>query len=404
MSGVSPRTRFPLIRHILTTLIVAGSLFNLAAANCALVEVITVGDLESLQSALATVKPGTTISILPGRYPGGLFAQDVKGEPGRPIVLQASDPKNPPVFEGGSLGLQFSRVAYLELRDLMIRNVTGNGLNIDDGGQLDRPSHHVILAGLKVSDIGPEGNRDGIKLSGLDDFEVRDCVVERWGSGGSGIDMVGCHRGMVAGCTFRHEGGRGDNGVQTKGGSSSITIQRCRFENAGQRSINVGGSTGLSFFRPRPQGHEAKDITVEDCTIIGSTAPVAFVGVDGASFHHNTLYRPGKYALRILQETREPGFVPSRRGQFTDNVIAFHSDEMVLPINVGPGTEPASFTLARNAWYCLDQPARSQPRLELPESGGIYGQAPHFVDPEQGDFRLGPDSPLGHLGPRSVAP
>ena len=60
---------------------------------------------------------------------------------------------------------------------------------------------------------------------------------------------------------------------------------------------------------------------------------------------------------------------------------------MVLPVNVGPDTEPASFTLARNAWYCLDQPERSKPRLEIPESEGIYGKDPQFVDPEQGDFR-----------------
>ena len=272
MWGLPPSIPLPLLRRFLTALAVAGSLANPLAAESASTQIVAVGDLNSLQRALASVKPGTTISILPGRYPGGLFAQDVKGEPGRPILIQAADPRNPPVFEGGALGLQFSRVAHLELRDLVIRSVTGNGLNIDDGGQLDHPSHHVILERLKVSDVGPEGNSDGIKLSGLDDFEVRDCTVERWGSGGSGIDMVGCHQGQVVGCTFRHEGGQGDNGVQTKGGSSSIIIQRCRFENAGQRSINVGGSTGLSFFRPRPQGYEAKDITVEDCTIIGSVS------------------------------------------------------------------------------------------------------------------------------------
>ena len=27
---------------------------------------------------------------------------------------------------------------------------------------------------------------------------------------------------------------------------------------------------------------------------------------------------------------------------------------MVVPVNVGPGTAPETFMLARNAWYCLD--------------------------------------------------
>ena len=40
--------------------------------------------------------------------------------------------------------------------------------------------------------------------------------------------------------------------------------------------VNIGGSTGRAYFRPRPEGFEAKDITVEDCTFVGSGA--AFVG------------------------------------------------------------------------------------------------------------------------------
>ena len=184
---------------------------------------------------------------------------------------------------------------------------TGNGINIDDGGSPDTPAHHVVLRGLVVRDIGPTGNRDGIKLSGVDDFRVEGCTVERWGDRGSGIDMVGCHRGEVVGCTFRHGDRQGDNGVQAKGGSGEIMIRRCRFEHAGQRAVNLGGSTGLAYFRPRPQGYEAKDITVEDCTFVGSMAPVAFVGVDGAAVRHNTIYRP-----RAVGPAHPPGEQRSR--------------------------------------------------------------------------------------------
>ena len=59
--------------------------------------------------------------------------------------------------------------------------------------------------------------------------------------------------------------------------------------------------------------------------------------------------------------------MPSRNGQFTDNLIAFRSDEMTVPVNIGPDTAPETFTLARNAWYCLDDPAQSRPRLPIPE-------------------------------------
>ena len=102
--------------------------------------------------------------------------------------------------------------------------------------------------------------------------------------------------------------------MQAKGGSADILVRACRFEHAGQRAVNLGGSTGLPFFRPEPQGFEARDITVEDCSFVGSLAPVAFVGVDGAVVRHNTIYRPRRWAFRILQETRGPDSCPAATG------------------------------------------------------------------------------------------
>src|SRR5690606_34350733 len=128
------------------------------------------------------------------------------------------------------------------------------------------------------------------------------------------------------------------NGVQTKGGSRDIVVRRCRFEHAGQRAVNIGGSTGRAFFRPRPEGFEAMNIRVEDCTFVGSLTPVAFVGADGATVEHNTIYRPRRWGFRVLQETHDPDFMPCRNGRIIDNVIAFRSDEMTVPVNVGPGT------------------------------------------------------------------
>jgi hypothetical protein len=165
---------------------------------------ITVADTEQLRRALADAVPGTAIRIAPGIYRGGISARGPRGEPGRSIILAAADPVRPPVFEGGNSGLHLSDPAYVELHSLVVAQVRGNGLNIDDGGTLDRPSHHILLRNLVIRDIGPTGNRDGIKLSGVDDFRVEGCTVERWGSGGSGIDMVGCHRGEIVGCTFLH--------------------------------------------------------------------------------------------------------------------------------------------------------------------------------------------------------
>jgi hypothetical protein len=133
---------------------------------------ITVSDTQQLRQALTNATPGTTILIAPGAYPGGLSARDLHGTAGEPIVIRAADPQMPPVIEGGTSGIQLSDVSHIELHDLVFTKATGNGLNIDDGGSYETPSHHVTLRNIVVRDVGPEGNRDGIKLSRLDDFRI----------------------------------------------------------------------------------------------------------------------------------------------------------------------------------------------------------------------------------------
>ena len=168
-------------------------------------------------------------------------------------------------------------------------------------------------------------------------------------------------------------------GVQCKGGTSAIVIRRNRFEHAGGRGVNIGGGTGLPYFRPPltagAEHAEARDIRVEGNTFVGAMTPVAFAGVDGAIVRFNTIVRPARWAVRILQENKAPGFVACRNGQFTDNVIVFESSRWSEGgVNIGAGTAPETFTFARNWWYCADQPERSRPKLPTTETDGVYGR------------------------------
>lgn len=341
---------------------------------------VKVSSVRELRTAVASAKPGTWILIQPGEYPGGLHFSNLHGAPGRTVVIGAADPARPPHFKGGGSGLQFSDVSYLEIRDLVVSGARGNGINIDDGATPETPSHHVLLRNLKVSDL-PAGNHDGIKLSGLNDFRVENCTVARWG--GSGIDMVGCHRGVITGCEFR-EGG--SNAIQAKGGTSNILISQSIFRNPGQRGVNIGGSTGMAYFRPPidkvPVGKrfEAKEIRVEGCTFVGGTAPIAFVGVDGARVRFNTIYNPERWVIRILQETSSPDFVPCRNGVFEDNLVVFRSHRWASGgVNIGGDTAPDTFRFARNFWFCEDAPNKSKPSLPTAETSGVYGRDPRLV-------------------------
>lgn len=376
------------MRHLPAQTAVLAALL-LAGGAAAAERIVAVDSDAALRTALAQARAGDVIRIAPGEYRGGLHRAGLRGEEDAPIVIEGADPEHRPVIQGGGNCLHLSDPVHVVLRNLVLSGAEANGLNIDDGGSSDTPARHITLSGIEVRDVGPRGNRDGFKLSGVDDFRVENCTFARWGDGGSAIDMVGCHDGVIAGCTFR-EGAGGANSVQTKGGSRDILVQRCRFENAGGRAINVGGSTGLAYFRPEPQGYEAKDITVEDCTFIGSQAPIAFVGVDGAIVRHNTIYRPTRWLLRILQETQEPGFVPSRNGRFENNVVVFRSDEVSTAVNIGGGTAPETFTFAGNVWLCIDRPQQTERLVQLPsrETGGTYGVDPQLADPAAGDLTI----------------
>jgi len=384
----------------------------IAAALLLLVpaDVVHVHDGAALRKALASARAGTTIYLAPGTYAGDVYVTGLKGAPGRPIVLAAAGPRTQPtILRGGTEGLHLSEVEHVEVRDLVIEGASGNGLNVDDGGRRDRPSRHVLLRGITVRDVGPHGNCDGIKLSGLVDFRIEGCTVERWGSGGSAIDMVGCHRGTIERCTIRGRprGGEYDEpstGVQAKGGSSAIAVRRSRFEEAGARAVQIGGSTDLSAFRPplgAPPHAEARDVRVEGNEFLGGEVPVAFVGADRSVFRFNTIHAPRKWAVRILQETRESGFVPCRGGSFTDNVVVFRKGAWTEGgVNVGPDTASGTFTFARNVWFCLDDPERTGELVRLPvtETDGVLGRDPLLRDADGGDLRLGPDSPAQGAG------
>lgn len=338
-------------------------------------EIISVKESNGLKRALSRIKSGSVLQIASGQYPGGL---DVRGVAN--LTIEAADPTQPPQFQGGSYGWHFSNCSGLTLRHLRINGQSRNGLNLDDGGDSKSPMQDVILENIQVSDIGPKGNCDGIKCSGLNKLKITACSVTGWA--GQAIDLVGCHQVQVSDCQFTGKQGYAPtSGIQCKGGSEDITIEKCRFVNAGQRPINAGGSTGLAYFRPLGANYEARQILIQSNQIEGSLCACAFTGVDGAIFKGNSILFPEKWVFRILQETTEKDFIPSRNVRIEDNSIVFRRSQVGVEVNVGPNTEPQSFRFSKNRWFAEDRPDRSKPSLPTVEAGGSYGKDPRSTKP-----------------------
>ena len=333
-------------------------------------EVVLVRDSTSLKSALRRLAAGTVLRIAPGEYTGGMAVQGVAN-----LTVEGADPDQPPHFHGGNSAWHFSNCSGLKLRHLRISGQSRNGVNLDDGGIADRPMTDVTLEHLDISDIGPKGNFDAIKCSGLEDLDISHCSVAGWG--GQAIDLVGCHKVVISNCRFS---GKADHsqasGVQCKGGSEKVTIENCRFVNAGQRPINAGGSTGPAYFRPAGAKYEARQIFIRKNEISGSLCACAFTGVDQAEFIGNTILFPEKWVFRILQETTTEGFPPCRNVLIEGNRIVFRRSQVGVEINIGAGTAPDTFRFARNQWFAADRPDRSRPNLPTPETNGTYGTDP----------------------------
>ena len=76
--------------------------------------------------------------------------------------------------------------------------------------------------------------------------------------------------GHISRC-FQGNNDLAGSGIQAKGGTSDIVIRANRFESAGGRALNLGGSTGLEFFRPQPPGTvEAQNLVAEGNKVIAA--------------------------------------------------------------------------------------------------------------------------------------
>lgn len=352
----------------------------------------------SIELAIDLATPGTGVVIHEGTYPGGMYAANVQGEPGAPIWIGGAAGEARPIISGGNTALQMVRARYVVMHDLEVTGAALNGINFDDGGEVDDPTaaEKIVFQRLHIHDISSGGNNDALKLSGLDDYWVLDCVIERV-SAGSGIDHVGCHQGLIARCTFDD---MGSNAIQIKGGSEDIEVRWCRFTDGGQRTINIGGSTGFQFFRPplstREPNAEARNIRVLANAIEGATASVAFVGAVDCLVAHNTIDTPEGWIIRILQETVSTDdyeFLPCGNNQFSSNIVLFDHAELSTYVNIGPNTAPETFSFAHNLWYAYDDPDASEPTLPTDEVNGIYALDPLLTDPESGDYTIPGDSP-----------
>jgi hypothetical protein len=361
------------------------------SSTLAFARVLHVGTLQpyhNLGSAANASIPGDTILFHTGTYSGGEYISQLQGTENNWITILA-ETEHGVIIQGGNNAWQLADPAFVKIEGFIFQGQTGNGVNIDDAGSFDTPAHHVAISNCIFRDMNATGNNDLLKMSGVDHFHIVDCVFMNGASGGSGIDMVGCHNGLIEQNQFED---MGTNAIQMKGGTQHITVERNFFKNCGGRTLNLGGSTGLAFFRPQDAPFEAADLNVFSNIFIGSEAPVAYVGSIRVKVVNNTIYLPGKWVVRILQETVDPSrFISCGDNYFENNII--YQGNISTETNIGPNTRPQSFIYNNNFWYNYQNTSWSGPSIPVADPGLIKNQDPGFSNAELEDFSLERGSP-----------
>jgi hypothetical protein len=343
----------------------------------------------SIQEASLLAEPGDKILVYAGIYENRENISFLRGNEQNPVYLIAERPGEV-VYRGNTEAWHLSSCAHLYINGFVFEQQSANGVNIDDNGNDDASSHHIIMENCTFRDMHASGNNDLLKLSGLYHFEINNCRFQNGATGGSGIDMVGCHYGEFHENEFVE---MGSNCIQAKGGSQHLLIRNNMFKDGGQRALNLGGSTGLAYFRPIDATFEAADILVHSNVFVRGWAPIAYVGSVRVRVINNTIVDPENWVIRILQETVDTSRFESCGGnEFSNNIIYF-GEEVNRIVNVGPNTRPESFLFSNNLWYHKDNPEFQGPNLPVSESNGVVQLNPLFKDYNHEIYELDEGSP-----------
>jgi hypothetical protein len=135
----------------------------------------TTGDYPNLEAAENFITPGDTLLLQAQTFADGTqFLENVNGTAAAPIIIVA-ETEHQSVFQGGTEAIHLINCSHIEINGLVVEQQTGNGINIDDGGDYATPSKHITVRNCIFRDMGSNGNNDFLKMSGVHNH------IHRWG-------------------------------------------------------------------------------------------------------------------------------------------------------------------------------------------------------------------------------
>ncbi len=348
---------------------------------------VTVYTVDQLRNAMYAASPGETIYVAPGNYNSRLWVSGVHGTSADMIHVVAQNPNDRPVFTSDSSGcFSLNGCSYILVDGIIAEH---GGTAVQDSNNIELPnSNHMIIKNSLSRWMDHQGNSDAYKFASSNNILMYNCVADTWAEGGSAVDIMNNHnslfmRNYITYPTLPTYAGA--NGFQPKGDYAYESgFYKNYFYDGSSRGQQFGGAGGSS-------GWEGYDMVAMGNVFDMGEAPLAYVSSTTCEFSYNTIKNPERWVMRILKEgIYEPAYNSFRR-----NLVYYGPVASVQ--NVGPGTQPETFTYEANYWYKWNNPAASIPSLpggEINPAGG--------TDPQLGtDYRprYGPAKEYGAHAP-----
>lgn len=347
----------PIALRILTALIAP---LLLATAAGATQHLVSPGeDLELLDARL---KPGDEIILMPGEHRPATF-EAVQGTRQRPVTIRGLDPQHPSIIKAGTYGLRLRNPRHVRIADLTIVGATIHGIFLegDAGAKTEvepaAPAGDVILSRITIIDTGPKGLRHAIHARHLATVRIADCRIEGWA--GSAIELVACEDVTIEDCHFAgKEGFIQITGVRARAGSDRVRIERCRFIDAGDQGVCLGGKSDPAEFRPplpeetEPASiYEAARAQITGCTFRNGRCALALVHSERCTMRNCTIVRPRQAVVSIRREQEDPRFAPTANCVFGSNLITWAEGDLAVLTHLAGGATIEGITLEDNLWW-----------------------------------------------------
>lgn len=198
------------------------------------------GKYATVQAAADLARPGDTVAIEAGTYPGGLTVRR-DGAPGRPIRFAGIG--GTAVLTGAG-GLAVGGHGWLEFTDVTVAGSTRFGVYADG-------AHDLVF-----DRFGVDGSRDG------------------------GLVLVGTRRVRVANCDIRGTNARGTSAdheaLSIASGSSDVEVSGCRVHDNGEEGIDVkyDDAARVKIHHNVVTGNRGPDIYVDSSSTVDVYANV----------------------------------------------------------------------------------------------------------------------------------